>query len=346
MKIWRRTLVRASIKAVQGYLICRWIRLKYGKDTYIFLTRGKTGDIFLYFRFLDAFLKKNNIKKYILIGDCKNLKAIKKLYPYITSPCIETSERTGIALQMAYCLFGRDNLKMSLSLMWDVDLIYNRCATRLTSKFNFIDSYYWFLFDLDREKTQIVKAQFKKIDSELEENFKKQGMVRGRTVILSPYAYCVRCLSPLFWRMIGKDLQNKGYTVVVMLDKNKEKNDFGFPDVFFKYIDSQAALEYAGHFIGLRSGFCDIIAGSACNKIILYPTVPKKFDGSVHRADLEYSSLKKMELSDDCTELTVPFARDISNLEPETEDLELRIREDKFLIQQIKDCFVNLKCEE
>ena len=30
-------------------------------------------------------------------------------------------------------------------------------------------------------------------------------------------------------------------------------------------------LEYAGYFIGVRSGFCDIILNAACKKIILYP---------------------------------------------------------------------------
>lgn len=343
MKIWKRSLINASIKAIYGYMVCKWLRIKYGKKTYIFLARGKTGDIFLYFRFLKSFLEKNNIKNYVIIGDCKNLKKIKDLYPEISAPCMETSERLGLSLQTAYCFFGADNLHMSLSLMWDVDLPYNRCATRLTSKFNFIESYYWFLFDLNEQKVTPVKASFSQIDRKLEKELKRQGIVKGKTVILSPYAYCVRTISPLFWRLIGADLEKKGYKVMVMLDGTKEKNEFGFPSVFFKYKDSVAVLEYAGYFIGLRSGFCDIIAGANCKKVILYPTLPKEFDGSVHRADIYYSSLKCMGLSDDAVEITLPFARDISNFEPETEDFALRMEEDKKVVYAIKSHFPELE---
>lgn len=344
MKFWKRPFIAGVLRGIYGYCLCKYLRFRYGNNTHIFLARGKTGDIYLYFRFLNAFLKGNGIENYILIGDCKNLSAVKALYPNITGRCIETSEWIGLALQTAYCLFGGKTLRMELSLMWDVDLPVNRCVVRLTNRFNFIDSYYWFLFHLDRSKTAVTPAQFRKMDPELEKTLSGQGYIHGKTVILSPYAYCVRPVSPLFWRMLGKDLEKRGYKVFVMLDEKTEINCFGFPSVFFKYRDSVAVLEFAGHFIGLRSGFCDIISGAKCNKVILYPTLPEEFDGSVHRADLDYSSLTAMELADPSTvtECVVPFARNVTDWRPETEDFPMRMKEDKLLIRTISEKFPRL----
>lgn len=342
MKFWRRELIQGTRRAIRGYWICKKIRLKYGKDTYIFITRGKTGDIYLYFRFLKNFIEKNKIEKYVLIGDCKNMTAIKKLYPYIDAPCIETSEYIGLCLQTAYCFFGAENLNVSLSLMWDVDLPVNRCATRLTQKFNFIDSYYWFLFDLDRSYAKPIEAQFSSIDDKIKSFLDNKGVIKGETVIISPYSENIKHLPNIYWRLLGKDLEKLGYKVFFMLDNNIKKNDFGFPSISFDYIESIAVLEYAGHFIGLRSGFCDIISSAKCNKVVLYPAVPEEFDGSVDRSDIYYSALSNMELADDAHEITVPFARDIFNHEPENENLHNRLIEDKKMAYAILQCFPSI----
>lgn len=345
MKFWKRPFSAGVLRAVYGYCLCKYLRFRYGNGTHIFLTRGKTGDIYLYFRFLNAFLKENGIKNYILIGDCKNLSAVKALYPDITGRCIETSERVGLALQTAYCLFGGENLRMELSLMWDVDLPVNRCAVRLTNRFTFIDSYYWFLFHLDRRKASVTPAQFRSLDPKLKKTLEGKGYIRGKTVILSPYSCFVRPISPLFWRLLGKDLEKRGYKIFVMLDEKAEENCLGFPGVFFPYRDSAAVLEFAGHFIGLRSGFCDIISGVKCNKVILYPTLPEEFDGSVHRADIDYCGLAAMELADTrtVTECVVPFARNVTDWRPETEDFPMRMKEDRLLIGAILDKFPKAK---
>ena len=38
-----------------------------------------------------------------------------------------------------------------------------------------------------------------------------------------------------------------------------------------KLSELQCAAEYAGTFIGIRSGVCDVIREAACRKIALYP---------------------------------------------------------------------------
>nr|MCR5451275.1 hypothetical protein [Lachnospiraceae bacterium] len=57
-------------------------------------------------------------------------------------------------------------------------------------------------------------------------------------------------------------------------------------------------IEAAGGFIGIRSGFCDVISGAKAEKIILYDEKNRFYMGSA----FEYFSLKAMGLSDDVTE--------------------------------------------
>lgn len=344
MKFRNRPLVLATREILFGYRTYKRIKLKYGKGTHIFLIRGKTGDIYLYFRFLNAYIQKNGIDKYIFVGDGKGIKSLLKLYPNLKAPFIPVSVETGCALQKLYCFLGADCLNMTLSLMWDEALPYNRCTIRMTDRFNFIDSYYWFLLDLDRFQVLPTKARFRALDNQLKRDLRNSGVVAGRTVIISPYSYCISPpVLPLFWILLAKDLEMRGYKVFAMLEPNTEGNGFGLKEILFSYADSAAVLEYAGHFIGLRSGFCDIISETKCNKVILYPTKQKEFDRTYLRADIDFCSLKCMELSQNVGEFTMPSARVGGDIRPQTENLYLRTKEDIEFINKVLEQFPPIK---
>ncbi len=54
-------------------------------------------------------------------------------------------------------------------------------------------------------------------------------------------------------------------------------------------------LEYAGAFLALRSGLCDIISQAQCKKVVIY-------ESGFNAARYEYFSLNKMGLSTDAVE--------------------------------------------
>lgn len=337
MKISTRLLKR-TITVIFGYLLYKYFRIRYGKNVFIFLCRGKTGDAFLYFRYLKSYLIKNHIEKYILAGDGKNIKKILNLYPDLKAPCIEISEKKALYMQNAYCFIGGEKLRCAHLLMWDQELLYNRCVIGKLEPFHWGESFYWFLFDLNKADCHPQKAVFPAITDKVKAYLDKIGVVEGKSVIFSPFSYCVKLLPVEFWQILAKELTRKGYHVFVMLDESKEKNVFGLPSIFFKYEDSQSVLEYAGFFIGLRSGFCDIIAQIECKKVFLYPPKEDELDYWNHRSDMEFSSVKTMGLGE-AWEVVIPFARSISSNEPITESLGCRISEDLESIQKILKIF-------
>lgn len=93
---------------------------------------------------------------------------------------------------------------------------------------------------------------------------------KGRSVILSPYAKSVTTLSSRVWQQIVKDYTERGfqcYTNVVRDEKPLE----GTLPVSPELAEIQPLAEYAGTFIGIRSGLCDVLRYADCTKIALYP---------------------------------------------------------------------------
>ena len=69
--------------------------------------------------------------------------------------------------------------------------------------------------------------------------------------------------------------------------------------MFFPLDIAPHFIERAGCFIGVRSGFCDVISGSHAKKIVLYDKGNRFYMGSAY----EYFNLDSMELCCDAVEL-------------------------------------------
>ena len=94
-------------------------------------------------------------------------------------------------------------------------------------------------------------------------------------------------------------LINKGYKVATNSGGKTEPAIKGTTGVFFPLDIAPQIIEEAGTFIGVRSGFCDVISGTKAKKIILYDKRNRFYMGSA----FEYFSLKAMELCDDAIEI-------------------------------------------
>lgn len=93
---------------------------------------------------------------------------------------------------------------------------------------------------------------------------------QGNAVIFSPYAKSVTGFDESFWQPIVKDFREQGYqcyTNVVGDERPLEGTEGISPHI----AQMQSVVEWAGTFIGIRSGLCDVIRYAECKKIALYP---------------------------------------------------------------------------
>ena len=105
---------------------------------------------------------------------------------------------------------------------------------------------------------------------------KRQGisgqisMERGKSVVLSPYAKSVAGIGNPIWQRIISYYKQKGYQVYTNV-AGEENALPGTCALRVSLGQLQGAVEWAGTFIGIRSGLCDVIKEAKCRKIVLFP---------------------------------------------------------------------------
>ena len=97
----------------------------------------------------------------------------------------------------------------------------------------------------------------------------KKGLMKGKSIILAPYANSVSELPLQFWNILAERLRKLGYFVFTNT-AGKQKPVKGTKKIDIPLEQIGIYLEYAGYFIALRSGLCDIAGHSRCKQIIIY----------------------------------------------------------------------------
>lgn len=300
---------KSMLEAKRGMKIRKRILKKYGRDTYIFIVRGATGDTFFNGLYIDAYTRKKGIGTYVLAGDAKGLSKIAGLFGITNTFPLNGKEAE--CLQQCYKFFQCRNIEDLF--MWQNSLYFNRCQTRMHKEFNFLDTYTHYIYKGLVNRAEWKKPAFLPLSEKLIKKYEKAGMIKGKTVIIAPFAYSVKDLPIWFWEEIAKKLKEKGYAVFVNINTESEINVFdNMETVFFSFDECEAILQFAGYFLALRSGLCDIVSMISCKKVILYPDEMRPIDYRVHRSDVIFSSFESMGFdTENIVEISSPVIHDI-----------------------------------
>lgn len=128
--------------------------------------------------------------------------------------------------------------------------------------------------------------------------FSKTHQLRqGKTVIISPYANTVIGYPTSFWILLIQKLIGLGFSVYTNCN-GSEPEITGAPALDFPLEIAEQVLNYAGFFVGIRSGFCDIICNTSAYKVIIYPEY-EIFNSSVY----DFCSFEKMKIGKNFKEI-------------------------------------------
>lgn len=296
-------------EAVKGMMIRKKILQKYGNNIRIFIVRGATGDVFFNGLYIDAYTRRCGIGKYVLAGDAKGLSQIAKLFGIANT--VSLSYKEAESLQQCYKFFRCTDVEDLF--MWQNSLYFNRCQTRMHREFNFLDTYTYYIYKGIVDRSEWKSPEFKTLSQTLVKKYKKLGLIKGKTVIIAPFAYSVRNLPVWFWETIAEKLKEKGYVVFANINTETEINIFeNMETVFVPFDECEAILKYAGYFLALRSGLCDIVSMIPCKQVILYPAEMDPIDYRVHRSDMVFSGFKTMGYDmKNIIEISSPMIHDI-----------------------------------
>lgn len=304
----KRSLFYETYKIIRGMIEYKKLRKKVGKNAHVIFFRGATGDTYIQFLLLDSYLKEKQITNYVLAGDSTGLLPLSRIFccsNVMTVPFLEYIEK-------AYLFIDGEGMNVIFPFCWADNFHINKCRIRMTEAFDFMDTYKYFSFQMNTKNIVYRQPVFRKVDENLIFSWEKQGIIKDKTVLIAPDANSVTRLPIWFWNGIIKELQGLGYTVFFNCSYF---TFFRASNLFTAYDSCVPMLEYAGNFIGVRSGFCDIISSAKCNKVILYPKIQSSIDYSKHRSEIEFSGLEVMGLykGGDLHEISTPLLRNITD---------------------------------
>lgn len=279
---------------IQGEAIYKEIKLKYPEMDFLFLSPIKEiGAVFLGTYCAIDYIKYQKISHpvFAVIGQtCK--KAVEALgYKEVISMTTEQMD----CLDHFYLLCEEEPI---------FEVNHKRpytCGLGRIGNYKKLDFGSLFQYGLYELKGDIRKKETEKNQEKIscaKELLLKHQLPQYKTVILAPYAKTAARIEMQFWEQLANILKKKGYSVCTNVATEEEVAILGTQPLFFSLEYAKEVLEVAGTFIGLRSGFCDLISQAECKKIIFYPD---RIYGT--NKFIDFFSLSNMGLSDDITEI-------------------------------------------
>lgn len=256
-----------------------------------------TGDVYLIGTLLPAYLRKNKIEDYVFIVISASCRKVAKIFdiPHIH----QLKKMEDVTALLKYYMLCPEETKLKvLNDSWaDIYTSLTQWVRGLHGM-DFTQMFTRFVFELG-EKARPEQPVLKERREEVEEVFEESGMVSGRTIVIAPYTTTLSELPNEFWEKLAKELSERGYLVFTNSGGPGEPVIEGTEKAFFPLEIAPQAMSRAGGFIGVRSGFCDVVSGSTAKKVVLYDRHATFYNCSAY----DYFSLKKMGLCDDAVEL-------------------------------------------
>lgn len=297
MLYYEESLFECFSHAILGKRIYDKLKAQYGDVPVFVCPYTGTGDIYLIGTFWEQYIEKNHIEDYIFLVISKACEKVTRLFDIKNVVALNKKVESSYLIRY-YMLCPEKVNVILLNDSWPQVHTNPLEWFRGYKELEFMEQFRKFVFDLP-DSVQPEHPTLKNADPEVEELLKNNGLQEGNTVVLSPYSNTLADLPKQFWTSLAENLKQTGFTVCTNSIGDTEPAIEGTIPLTFSLEIAPQVIEKAGYFIGIRSGFCDVISGANAKKVILYHAKERFFNGSTY----EYFSLKRMGLSKDAVEI-------------------------------------------
>lgn len=292
----RKTVGKEFFASLIGKKLYNGLVKKYGEIPLFLCPYSGTGDIYLIGTFWEEYIYVNKIENYVFLVINNACRKVASLFKIEHIELIKQSESRYLIQYYLLCP-TEINLKL-LNDGWGQICSNSSEWFRGYKGMYFTELFRKFVFNLP-DTSKPKHPQFMDVSVELQTLFQRYNLVEKKTVIISPYSNTLSDLPDEFWRKIVIKLLDKGYKVCTNSSGEHEPAIAGSIAVFFPLNIAPQFVEKAGIFIGVRSGFCDVISAAKAKKIILYDKDNRFYNSSAY----DYFSLNKMGLCEDAIEI-------------------------------------------
>lgn len=236
------------------------LKLKNEKVKFFLCNRG-IGDTLIFLSLLDSYYKTYPTNEKVNIVIQKNHVALLNEYKnYINDFYIVESNIMEGLMHFAFAGKLPENVKFILPRGASEFLGYKNLSI-------------WDLQYLNlgiSEKSEPLVPVFNDSVYLLNELKEKKKIVKNKTVIISPDATSVDLVSKDIWKEIILFCKSQNMTII--LNSRQRSSISGITTVFCEVDELYKIVEYAGYYIGLRSGLCDLIAFTNSKMLVIYPS--------------------------------------------------------------------------
>lgn len=261
-----------KLNILKGYKLYEDIIKRYGGDCYIELGALGTGNIYicgLYYREYIRAKKRVGTDIYLLPEN--NCLDVARMFPMSDRNQLINSEQYFELISLVRYM-GEPSVRIDYLYYHNLKAQYTGILTWIEGikGWNMKTVYDAVFFD----NISMSKENGTQWNSESSEDlFVRNELIKGKTVILSPYAGTMRKLPYTFWIRLVKALQKEEYCICTNVAGDNELPIEGTIGVFCPYAKMISFVENAGYFVGLRSGLLDIIESANCRKVGLYTSI-------------------------------------------------------------------------
>ena len=252
------TISRKQQRLERGMVLLRQIQERHPDCFTILCPFSALGDIYFTMSYLPHFMKKRGLGKCVVGVIGKACGQVVRLFGHYP---VEVLVQKDMDEMIQAALYTKD--KSTFISHQDRPYVVNLSKALYIKQIPLETIYCCGVFGLPADTRPCPPAFFKSYDR-LEE------IPEGRAVILSPYAKSVTALKPEIWGQIIRDYQERGYACYTNVAGDEKPLPDTIP-ISPAISEMQSVAEWAGTFIGIRSGLCDVIRESSCRKIALYP---------------------------------------------------------------------------
>lgn len=259
-----------AVGVLAGYRIYGSLRKNYGEDVcFLICPHPGTGDIYNIGLYFTAFLKKSGIKYYTFLYRGESERQVGRLFG-IQGDTILT-ERETVRLTRFVRFIGPQYINLVQLHHYPLPVYANAGLANFEGYkgITFTQMFRDVAMGLGGDTTP-AQPRFSNMTG-IDEIFDEKCLLPGKTVVLAPYSSSAQVIPWGIWKALAEKLKKAGYTVATNCVPGKETPVAGTVELGFEYRHAKDFLEYAGFFVGARSGFCDVISSISCKKIVLTP---------------------------------------------------------------------------
>ncbi|CAM3691694.1 hypothetical protein COLU111180_03145 [Cohnella lubricantis] len=252
------TVVRKKARVLRGITTLGKIRTSCQDSHLVICPYNALGDVYWAMAFLPAYLAKHGLQQASVVVTGSGCRQVVEMFGVNQVTELERVEMDELVQAIIYTREGN-------CIIAHHDRPYTDNIIKYLDKrfLSFVDYYRYAVYGLSKDAPPIPPSIIHEFEN-------KERLVQDKSLILAPYAKSVTQIPDSYWEAVASEYQNKGYFVYTNIS-GEENAIRGTRPLSVPLTQIISAVEYAGYFIGIRSGLCDIVHTAKCSKKIVFP---------------------------------------------------------------------------